>query len=212
MDDLELLTEIKKAEKEYGNLKGLVFLENEVFKHIPINHYLERLIGLKFNHFIDDEKTILSVDGCRYPYALLLRSDIELLIGFLKQTLERYDELGISDNDIKFQKIEDIINQYEENLELESRCKGKKIVIDDLYLIRDTVDDTLKIGRSKNISARLKQLQVATSHKLNLLYEIKGKGFMEEELHSRFNDIRLTGEWFKNDGRIKKCFKEMSLC
>jgi len=214
MDDLELLKEIKKVRSEYGKLKGLDFIEEDMSNHKPVSFYLERIVGLKFNSFIGDNQKILTVDGSRYPYQLLLRSDIEMLISLLKKTLERYDALDISDNDIRFSKIEDIVEQHKDNLNQNNRVreKEKELIIDDLYLILDTIDNTLKIGRSKNISARLKQLQVATSHELNLLYEIKGKGFMEKELHSRFNDIRLTGEWFRNDGRIKKCFKEMLLC
>lgn len=99
----------------------------------------------------------------------------------------------------------DICKKYCEQKNIKKR---KRVIIDDLYLILNTFDNTVKIGRSKNPHLRLKQLQTCTSHKLNLLYVINGMGCMEKELHNLFSGIQLSGEWFKNDGTIIKYFEE----
>lgn len=73
---------------------------------------------------------------------------------------------------------------------------------DHLYFI--TNGDGLKIGRSKNPSKRLKELQTGSASKLEILCVIKNKGFLEKTLHRCFNDIKLHGEWFSNAVRIAK--------
>ena len=208
MTDMQIIKEIKKAKNEFGHITGLEMLEDDILNHTPIRNYLNYIIGLSFGCIDGDDTKIITTTAGHYPYPLLLRSDIEELIGLLRETIEYYDDLAITDDVIKYSELKSIIERHKNFLEQKNEKKENKVTIDDLYLILDTVDNVVKIGRSKNPDARLKQLQVATTHKLNLLYEIKGKGFMEEELHKRFADIRLAGEWFKNDGTIKKFFKE----
>lgn len=208
MTDLQLLCEIKKAKNKYWNVMELDMLEDDVLNHIPISKYLDNILGLGFRCIEGDDTKIISTNAGHYPYAFLLRSDIELLIQLLNDTLEYYDELAITDDVIKYTRFKDIIRQHEEYLEQKSKNKDKNITVDDLYLIRDTVDNALKIGRSKNPKSRLSQLQLSTSHNLELLQSAKGKGFMEKSLHKRFASIRLASEWFKNDGSIIKYFEE----
>lgn len=208
MTDLQLLCEIKKAKNKYWNVMELDMLEDDVLNHIPISKYLDNILGLGFRCIEGDDTKIISTNAGHYPYVFLLRSDIELLIQLLNDTLEYYDELAITDDVIKYTRFKDIIRQHEEYLEQKGKNKDEKITVDDLYLIRDTVDNALKIGRSKNPKSRLSQLQLSTSHNLELLQSVKGKGYMEKELHNHFSSIRLASEWFKDDGTIIKYFKE----
>lgn len=208
MTDLQLLCEIKKAKNKYWNVMELDMLEDDVLNHIPISKYLDNILGLGFRCIEGDDTKIISTNAGHYPYVFLLRSDIELLIQLLNDTLEYYDELAITDDVIKYTRFKDIIRQHEEYLEQKGKNKDKKITVDDLYLIRDTVDNALKIGRSKNPKSRLSQLQLSTSHNLELLQSVKGKGYMEKSLHKRFASIRLSSEWFKDDGSIIKYFEE----
>ena len=55
----------------------------------------------------------------------------------------------------------------------------------------------VKIGFSKNVERRLTTLQTSCPDELELLKTIPGGRSVEEELHSRFEDYRQTGEWFK---------------
>lgn len=78
-----------------------------------------------------------------------------------------------------------------------------------IYLIKDEINNTLKIGFSKNPKSRLNQLQIATSNKLNLLYTIKNQTQEDEKsLHDYFSCLKINSEWFVNDNSIIKYFKE----
>lgn len=80
---------------------------------------------------------------------------------------------------------------------------------DYLYLIHDTVQNTLKIGISANPKNRFRNIQLATSNKLVMLYALKGKAHLERELHNEFAEIRLASEWFKYDERIIERYKNL---
>jgi hypothetical protein len=152
----------------------------------------------------------------------------ELLVGksecLIIRSPNMYEELDIDSmkylikllkNSIKHQKA---VNNYSEHKNKEyydsmAYCfiKQPKTIDkkDDLYLIHDETFDTLKIGRSKNPKSRLNQLQCATSNSLNILFVKKDLGSKEKELHGLFDKLRLSSEWFKNDGQIIKYFNEI---
>jgi hypothetical protein len=73
---------------------------------------------------------------------------------------------------------------------------------DDLYLIRDSVTNYLKIGRSYNPDKRIKQLQTGHAGTLTMLYTLKGKGHLEKKFHKKFQNLNTSGEWFIDDGSI----------
>ena len=70
----------------------------------------------------------------------------------------------------------------------------------DLYIIlaigQKSNKKLIKIGRSKDVHKRLKQLQTGCPYKLKLLVEGKGLGHRELELHNRLSSHRKNGEWF----------------
>lgn len=102
-------------------------------------------------------------------------------------------------------------NKYNEDLkrQREERNKPKETSPDSLYLIRDTIWNSLKIGRSKNPNARLKQLQIATCNKLELLHVVKNNGHLESALHEKFNDLKINSEWFEYNQNITAYFEEL---
>jgi len=102
-------------------------------------------------------------------------------------------------------------NQYNEDLkrQREERNKPKQTTNDSLYLIHDTIWNSLKIGRSKNPKARLKQLQIATCNKLELLHVVKHNGHLESALHEKFNDLKINSEWFEHNPNITAYFEEL---
>lgn len=65
----------------------------------------------------------------------------------------------------------------------------------DLYFIRSETGP-IKIGISVDPTQRLRNLQTAHPHKLELICVIAGGGGLEAEYHKRFAAHRLTGEWF----------------
>lgn len=213
MTDTELLKEIEKTKQEIGCSQSLDFILNDMRNHIPITSYLREILCIGFGKLLDDNgneitKNIITVSSRQYHLPLLLRSDIEILIRLLQYTLQEYDKHNITDNYIRGLQIQELVEHRKEFIAWENTPKEKKEKIDSLYLVRDTIDNTLKIGRSKSPKSRLQQLQTSTSHKLELLYVIKDKGYLEEEVHKRFAKIRLASEWFENDSSMIKYFKE----
>ena len=59
----------------------------------------------------------------------------------------------------------------------------------------------VKIGKTKDLPSRLKQLQTANGHQLVVLGVISGE--KERVLHSLFSSSRIRGEWFTMSDEIK---------
>lgn len=57
-------------------------------------------------------------------------------------------------------------------------------------------DGLIKIGRSDNVAARMATLSSKISSQLRVLKVIEGHSTEEFNLHTRFKDIRVFGEWF----------------
>ena len=69
----------------------------------------------------------------------------------------------------------------------------------DLYIIQMATTGDVKIGRSGDVTRRLRQLQTGSPHELRLLLQLTGNGFYERRLHRQLYDYRLrkNGEWFR---------------
>ncbi len=66
-----------------------------------------------------------------------------------------------------------------------------------IYFIQDQATLAIKIGCSSDPQKRLEGLQTSSPSPLKLLATTVGDFKEEKELHERFEDHRLTGEWFK---------------
>lgn len=69
-----------------------------------------------------------------------------------------------------------------------------------VYFISD--GHAVKIGYSWRPEYRMADLQAATHRELKLLAQCTGSIKTERELHSRFAELRLSGEWFKPEGGL----------
>ena len=67
----------------------------------------------------------------------------------------------------------------------------------------------IKIGRTKNICARLKELQTASPIELVLLAYQPGSGREELYYHHCFAHARLRGEWFRPVPELLACIAEL---
>lgn len=65
-----------------------------------------------------------------------------------------------------------------------------------VYFIQQGNDGPIKIGYAADVEKRLATLQVGNPTPLNLLGVHKGTMKTEKELHKRFAEHRLSGEWF----------------
>lgn len=149
------------------------------------------------------------------PYLFDGERDISLKLLFTKSaliklrdaanvTLKRYDELGLGDVDVRQINNQVITNRAGEVKN--KKRKEKKLDTRNLYLIHNTIQNTLKIGISADPNKRLRSLQTSTGDYLTLIFNIKGKANLEKQLHKEFADIRLASEWFKFDKRIIERF------
>ena len=74
-----------------------------------------------------------------------------------------------------------------------------------IYFIKD--GEHIKIGFSKNPDKRFIDIQVSSPRKLKLLGIIKGGRGLEQMIHSKFNHLRVQGEWFKSAPEILNFMK-----
>lgn len=65
-----------------------------------------------------------------------------------------------------------------------------------IYFIQNTETKHIKIGYSDNVRRRLSDLQVTSPHELSILTICEGDIELEKELHNKFNDYYVRGEWF----------------
>jgi len=75
------------------------------------------------------------------------------------------------------------------------------------YFVHAPDVDLVKIGQSKNVKARLSELQVGSPVELILIEAIEFDEFLEPRLHKYFADERIRGEWFKNCEKLQGILK-----
>jgi hypothetical protein len=73
-----------------------------------------------------------------------------------------------------------------------------------IYFILNSKNNTVKIGKTDNLQKRLSQLQTASDSCLVVILTLPGNIEKERELHVRFSDYRLNGEWFTFADEIKR--------
>lgn len=153
------------------------------------------------------EDLVQSENG-RHIGGWFYKEELLHIIKCAKNTLEIYEKEGITNEYID--RIDrDALEEEKCKWEcLRRECKKEKCKKEDsLYLIKDTYNDRLKIGRSINPQKRIKQLQTSNSGSLEILFIVNGRGHEEESLHRKFNELRICGEWFVNDDTIIEYFK-----
>lgn len=82
-----------------------------------------------------------------------------------------------------------------------------------VYLIKEEVSETYKIGVSRSPKKRISELQTANANKLVLEKEVEVvNGYLVERLlHKNFSSKRKEGEWFSLDEEDLKAFEEKAL-
>ena len=137
---------------------------------------------------------------------LWFRDELLHIIKCAENTIKMYDEQNITDAYIK--ELDSEAREEEMRKWFELKKTPKKCVKDDLYLILDESSKKLKIGRSKNVNKRLRQLQTSNSGVLSILFTIKGMGYREESVHKKFAHLHINGEWYEYDKSIIDYFKK----
>lgn len=76
------------------------------------------------------------------------------------------------------------------------------------YFVLNKDAGAVKIGTSDFPQERLAQLQTGSPSELELILTIDSD--VEEELHRRFSDHRIRGEWFRFDGAVKEFYLQQT--
>jgi hypothetical protein len=159
---------------------------------------------------IEDSK-LYDAGGNKGYYSLFTKGALLKMRDAIDNTIKAYDSLGWNDKDVynrNYELGEMFRQRANESIRI-AEPKKTRNTQDYLYLIHDTVQNTLKIGITANPKNRFRNIQLATSNKLVMLYALKGKAYLEKELHKEFADIRLASEWFKYDERIIERYKNL---
>jgi|HubBroStandDraft_6_1064221.scaffolds.fasta_scaffold16635_6 hypothetical protein len=71
-----------------------------------------------------------------------------------------------------------------------------------IYFIRDTVSGYIKVGFSLCPEYRFKDIQSTSPSELVLVGTVDGDKHGERELHRRYREYRVRGEWFRPGGDL----------
>lgn len=78
-----------------------------------------------------------------------------------------------------------------------------------VYFIQSGAAGAIKIGKAFSPGVRLAELQTACPSTLRLLGSIPGDVLDERELHARFSDDRVRGEWFAPSAKLLSFIEEV---
>ncbi len=73
-----------------------------------------------------------------------------------------------------------------------------------VYFITAHKSRKVKIGYARNLKSRMATLQTGNHSPLKVLHTLPGGAGLEAQLHGRFSDDRIQGEWFRLSDRIRE--------
>ena len=131
---------------------------------------------------------------------------VEAVVEGLCNFLVKYEQEDIGD-------INDRL--LERRKEMLDNISNKKSGISEsglVYLLKSIQDDPVyKIGVTTNIDKRLPQIATKLPFEVALEHKIKHDSIyeLESELHNKFSDKRLNGEWFRLEDKDVKYIKSL---
>jgi len=78
-----------------------------------------------------------------------------------------------------------------------------------VYFIQRGRTREVKIGSAYDVRARLTILRTSTPDNLRLIGTVVGDNTTEREMHKRFSEYRIRGEWFKMEGELAAFIKAL---
>lgn len=78
-----------------------------------------------------------------------------------------------------------------------------------VYFIFNPARNAVKIGYTRSVDRRFRNLQTASPDKLELLGYIKGNRSAEAEFHERFAIHKSNGEWFEYVDEVKSAIADL---
>lgn len=105
---------------------------------------------------------------------------------------ERHNGGPLSVTVVNFGLYQDLLAKERRALMTDAEREQRSYVY---YVAADGVE-RVKIGRSMNPWARLKEMQVGSSHRLQIIALERGGETLEAQRHDQFTRLRVEGEWF----------------
>lgn len=112
---------------------------------------------------------------------------------------------------LAFQKMKQAINNMFKVKVIESVLPQDNRLRQYIYVIKNPLNETIKIGVANDVEKRIKQLQTGAGIELELIYKsmICSNAFsIEKDVHKHFEEYRTFGEWFKINPTIVINFLE----
>ena len=231
----KILKEIRQVVKsletiEYkGNIEGLVWSKNGVavttsrviaehtgkqHQHIlrDIREEVEKLKNINpkmdtsLKLIIDDFRENIYIDTYE-------RQQIEYELGEMAtmQLLLKYSAEYRAKFILMFYKMKEAINNMFKARVIENVLPQDNRLRQYIYVIKNPLNETIKIGVAQDVDKRIKQLQTGAGIELELVYQslICSNAFsIEKDVHSEFEEYRTFGEWFKINPEIVINFLE----
>lgn len=78
-----------------------------------------------------------------------------------------------------------------------------------IYFVQAGKNGPIKIGQTSNgVEDRIAQLQSGCPYELKLLWLYTGDDFTESEIHGRFRQEKIRGEWFRPSQKLLRFIRE----
>lgn len=77
-----------------------------------------------------------------------------------------------------------------------------------VYLLRSSKTGLMKIGYTKHLGKRVRELSNAQGGELRIVDTIPGSKQLERDLQNTLSEYRTQGEWFMNDEKVIEIFLE----
>ena len=185
--------------------------ENTKKKNVPYPNYFlnDDIVWFSQNQHSQKSSQILSI--------LDDKTEKHLFYRYKKKESFIYWGVGIvkeyqGENPVKFifeQKEKQKVKKKEEQKgKTEGKTKQSKGFV---YYIQEGMTGNIKIGYSTDPYQRLRQHQTSNSQSLRMLLYVLGNEEYENELQTRFEHLKTTGEWFKSEDDIIKHIEDERL-
>ena len=100
------------------------------------------------------------------------------------------------------------INEWPEWGQYEGNPCFEENELNQTFIYFISSQNQIKIGYSNNPIKRLKNMQVGNPNELVLLLFYEGSIYEEQELHTKFSEYHVRGEWFRYSREIQNYIDE----
>lgn len=147
---------------------------------------------------INDKKNFVLKEDifCKKYYTLSELIDIKSSIDL---TIEKYKKNNLNDEIIKHLNNEISIKNEVYDIKVKNNKQGLYLISNGKYF--------LKIGVTRSIERRFKELSSANPTEIKVLFFIKDIYLLEKILHLKFDRYRINNEWFHYNDDILEIFK-----